>query len=127
MHFVFLLFASLLILLGVGMGAFGAHALRGILPDQSMAIYQTAVSYQMWHGLGLGVIAAFVHHYPQSKLLAWAGWLMVVGVLFFSGSLYVLSIAGIKWFGAITPVGGSAFLVAWLMVMIFAFRNLKRG
>ena len=126
MKFLFLFLASLLLLLGVAMGAFGAHGLRGVLSNHSMTIYQTAVSYQMWHGLGLGIIAALSQHPPHSKLLIWAGWLMFVGVLLFSGSLYVLSLTGIRWLGAITPSGGLAFLIAWGLVGVYAWRNLGK-
>lgn len=127
MHYTFLFLASMLALSGVGMGAFGAHALRAVLSDQSMSIYQTAVSYQMWHGLGLGLVASFIFQCPQSKLLVWAGWWMFAGVILFSGSLYALSIVGISWLGAITPFGGFAFIVAWAMIMLFAFRQIKKG
>ncbi len=121
----FLFIASLILFLGVGMGAFGAHGIRGMLSDQSMTIYQTAVSYQMSHGLGLGVIAAFSRHSQQSKLLVWAGWLMVAGVVLFSGSLYILSLTGIRWLGAITPFGGLAFLVAWGLAAVYAWSSFK--
>ena len=126
MNFLFLALASLLMLLGVAMGAFGAHGLRDILSDPSMTIYQTAVSYQMWHGLGLGIIAAFSQHPPHSKVLIWAGWLMFVGVVLFSGSLYILSLTGNRWLGAITPFGGLAFLIAWGLVGVYAWRNLRK-
>jgi uncharacterized membrane protein YgdD (TMEM256/DUF423 family) len=104
------------------MGAFGAHALRAALTPDMMVVYHTAVNYHMWHALGLGLVAVSSLNDPQSLLLRWAGWLMCVGIVLFSGSLYALSISGIKWLGAITPLGGSAFLIAWLLLAIFAFR-----
>ena len=109
-------------LLAVAMGAFGAHALRGALTADMMAVYHTAVNYHMWHALGLGLVAMLSLHYPQSLLLRWAGWLMCAGIVLFSGSLYALSISGIKWLGAITPLGGSAFLIAWLLLALFALK-----
>ena len=125
MSFLFLALAAFVMLLGVAMGAFGAHGLRNILSDQSLIIYQTAVSYQMWHGLGLGLIAAFSQHLPHSKLLIWAGWLMFVGVILFSGSLYILSLTGIRWLGAITPFGGLAFLIAWGLVLFYGLHSRR--
>ncbi len=108
---------------GVAMGAFGAHGLKAILTPQMLSVYRTAVDYQMWHALGLGLIAVFVHQTPQSVLLKWAGWMMLSGIIIFSGSLYLLSILNIKWFGMITPLGGVLFLLAWILVAIFAFQS----
>jgi uncharacterized membrane protein YgdD (TMEM256/DUF423 family) len=122
MYQTFLFLAAIAALLAVAMGAFGAHALRTALTADMMAVYHTAVNYHMWHALGLGLVALLSLHYPQSLLLRWAGWLMCVGIVLFSGSLYALSISGIKWLGAITPFGGSAFLIAWLLLALFALR-----
>lgn len=117
----FLFFSAVLAGLAVAMGAFGAHGLRDSLSAEAMKVYQTAVNYHMWHALGLGLIA-FVHQqFPDVKQLFWAGWLMLVGVIVFSGSLYVLAISGIKWLGAITPIGGVAFIVAWVLLAVFAY------
>lgn len=125
MHFVFLLLASFSMMLGVAMGAFASHGLRGVLSEQSMAIYQTAVNFHMWHGLGLGIIAVFFYHVPQSRLLTWAGSLMFIGILLFSGSLYCFSVFDARGMAAITPIGGTAFILAWLLVCIFAFRQIR--
>ncbi len=122
MYQTFLFLAASAALLAVAMGAFGAHALRTALTADMMAVYHTAVNYHMWHALGLGLVAALSFQYPQSLLLRWAGWLMCVGIVLFSGSLYALSISGIKWLGAITPFGGSAFLIAWLLLALFALK-----
>lgn len=121
MHKGFLLISALAAFLAVALGAFGAHGLRGRLDDHMMAVYQTAVQYHFWHALGLGLVAVLVKLYPDAALLRWAGWLMVAGILVFSGSLYTLSISGINWLGAITPLGGLAFLLAWLLLAVFAF------
>ncbi len=109
-------------LLAVLLGAFGAHILKGNLTAEQMAIYQTAFQYHFYHALGLLVIALLMLHFPTSLLFQWSGWLMVVGIGLFSGSLYLLSISGISWFGAITPFGGTAFLIAWLLFMIAVLR-----
>lgn len=118
----FLFLAAIAALLAVAMGAFGAHALRAALTADMMAVYHTAVNYHMWHALGLGLVAVLSLNDPHSLLLRWTGWLMCVGIVLFSGSLYALSISGIKWLGAITPFGGSAFLIAWLLLALFALR-----
>ena len=116
----FLFLSAFSAMTAVAMGAFGAHALKHVLSTEMLAVYKTAVTYQMWHALGLGIIAVFRQGCLQSKLLQWAGWLMIVGILLFSGSLYLLTLLNLKWLGMITPFGGVAFLIAWLLVLIFA-------
>ena len=123
MNSLFLFLSAVCAFTGVGMGAFGAHGLKAMLGPEMLAVYKTAVDYQMWHALGLGLIALLKHQAVASKLLLWAGWLMFAGIILFSGSLYVLAIANIRWLGMITPFGGLAFLIAWLLVMLFAFNN----
>lgn len=105
----FLFWAALAGLTGVAMGAFGAHGLKNMLSEHHLDVYKTAVNYQIWHALLLGIIARL----PEQRLLYWAGWAALVGIVLFSGSLYVLSISNISWLGMITPCGGLAFLTAW--------------
>jgi uncharacterized membrane protein YgdD (TMEM256/DUF423 family) len=123
MHSVFLFLGALSAFIGVGMGAFGAHGLKTILSPDLLAVYQTAVTYQMWHALGLISIALLRQLTPDSQLLPWAGWLMFVGILLFSGSLYLLALLGLGWLGIITPVGGVSFLTAWALIIIFAMKT----
>lgn len=104
--------ASLLMFLGVVLGAFGSHALKGRLSEHYLEVYKTGVLYHFIHALGLFVIA-WLSTVSADPKLYWAGVFMVLGVILFSGSLYVLSITGIKWVGAITPLGGLSFLLAW--------------
>ena len=125
MQSVFLFLSAVCGLTGVAMGAFGAHGLKAILTTEMLAVYKTAVDYQMWHALGLGLIAIFRQQVPESALLKWAGWLMFVGIVLFSGSLYLLAILNAKWLGMITPLGGVAFLSAWICVTIFAYKSTK--
>jgi uncharacterized membrane protein YgdD (TMEM256/DUF423 family) len=125
MQSVFLFLSAVCGLTGVAMGAFGAHGLKTILTPEMLAVYKTAVDYQMWDALGLGLIAIFRQQVPESALLKWAGWLMFVGILLFSGSLYLLAILNIKWLGMITPLGGVCFILAWLCVIFFAFKSTK--
>lgn len=115
-----LLLAALSALTGVAMGAFGAHGLKHVLSPELLAVYQTGVNYQMWHALGLMGIALAQVHFPGSKLLGWAGALMFLGILLFSGSLYLLAVLDLKWLGMITPLGGVSFIIAWLLTAIFA-------
>lgn len=105
-------------LLAVAMGAFGAHGLKKVLAPELMAIYETAVHYHFYHALGLLAVGFAMLHLPSAALLRWSGILMFAGLVLFSGSLYALSLTGIKWLGAITPVGGLAFMSAWLLFMI---------
>ncbi len=106
-------------MLSVACGAFGAHALRARLDERALEVWETAASYQMYHGLGL-LAVAWILAQTQSTAATVAGWAMVVGVVVFSGSLYTLSLTGIKWLGAITPIGGVAFIVAWIALIVAA-------
>lgn len=117
-----IIFAALTLLVGVAAGAFGAHGLKRVLAPELISVWQTAVLYQLIHGLGLFLIA-LLNTRLGSPLLSMAGVVMFIGVLIFSGSLYVLAISGTKWLGAITPVGGLAFIAAWAMVAIAAYRS----
>lgn len=109
-------------LLSVAFGAFGAHALKNVLTEHYAAVWETAVHYQMFHAIGLIVIGILMSKslLGPTPMLSRAGILMFIGVILFSGSLYVLAITQIKVLGAITPIGGVLFLVAWLMVILAA-------
>ena len=126
MHPLFLLFSTVSAFLAVAFGAFGAHGLKTVLTPEMLAVYKTAVTYQMWHALALGLIALLYKPNQTSRLLHYAGWLMFSGILLFSGSLYLLSLSGLKWLGIITPLGGLCFLAAWLLLIIFAFNYYKK-
>jgi uncharacterized membrane protein YgdD (TMEM256/DUF423 family) len=106
------LMGGILGFLAVGLGAFGAHVLAGHLPPGELATFETAVRYQMYHSLGLVLVAALGSSVPAIPGRV-VGWAFTVGVFFFSGSLYVLVLTGQRWLGAVTPLGGVAFLVGW--------------
>ncbi len=125
MHPVTLFLSTLSAFVAVAMGAFGAHGLKAILTPDMLAVYKTAVTYQMWHALGLAMIAFLRAQNPEVTLLKYAAWAMFAGIILFSGSLYLLSLSGLKWLGMITPVGGVCFLAAWLCVMIFSFKSFE--
>ena len=108
--------------LGVLLGAFGAHALKNILSPEMLAVYKTGVEYQFYHALGLLLIGLIGFHI-KSKYLSWAGLFITIGIILFSGSLYVLTLSGIKAIGAITPVGGLSFVSGWILL---ALAILKR-
>lgn len=114
---------SLLAALAVALGAFGAHGLKDRLSSDMMAIYETAVQYHFYHALGMIMIAILAKLFPDSSLLIWAGGLLVLGIVIFSGSLYTLSLTGIRMLGAITPIGGVAFIVGWVLLAVFAFQT----
>jgi uncharacterized membrane protein YgdD (TMEM256/DUF423 family) len=115
---IFLLLGSVNAALAVGLGAFGAHGLRSRLSEDLLSTYQTGVQYHFYHALGLFAVALVASLLPDSALVKWSGWLMLAGILLFSGSLYLLSITGIRWLGAITPLGGVAFISAWLLLAV---------
>jgi len=103
--------------LGVLFGAFGAHALKTRLSPEMMAVYKTAVEYQFYHSMGLFIVGLIGFHI-ESKWLKWSGCLLIVGIILFSGSLFALSITEIKILGAITPVGGVAFVAGWTFLAL---------
>jgi len=112
-------------LLAVALGAFGAHALKDRLAPEMLVAWHTGVEYQVYHALGLLAIGIAAIHVPASALLRWSGGLMLAGIVLFSGSLYALALSGPSWLGAITPVGGVAFLVAWALFVAAVI--LSRG
>jgi uncharacterized membrane protein YgdD (TMEM256/DUF423 family) len=117
MQRTFLLAGALAGFVGVAFGAFGAHGLRGRLSPEMLAVFETGVRYQMYHALALMLVAAAASRI-ESRLVSAAGWLFVTGIVLFSGSLYVLAVTGITVLGAITPLGGVAFLAAWACLAI---------
>ncbi len=98
--------------LAVAAGAFGAHSLRSILDASMLTVFETGTRYQMYHGLGLCIIGLVAEKFPDRQFIV-AGWLFVIGILLFCGSLYALSLSGIRWLGALTPLGGAAFIAGW--------------
>ena len=105
---------------GVGLGAFGAHGLRGRLSPEMLGIFETGVRYQMYHAVALLVLAAMMPRI-EGRLVLIAGWSFTAGILIFSGSLYALALTGVTTLGAITPIGGVAFLAGWIALAIAAF------
>lgn len=115
---IFLILGSLNAMLAVLLGAFGAHALKTRLGADLLVVYHTGVQYHFYHALGLIAVGLIILQMPPSTWFKFSGWLMFAGIVVFSGSLYLLSMTQIRWLGAITPLGGSAFIIAWLLLLV---------
>lgn len=113
---LFLALGAFSAFIAVGAGAFGAHGLRARLTPDLLAVFETGARYQMYHALAL-LAVAWATTRPGGAGASWAGWLFVVGTVVFSGSLYALALTGVRWLGAVTPIGGLAFLAGWLVLM----------
>ncbi len=110
--------------LAVILGAFGAHMLKSQLSAQMYGVFHIGNQYHFYHSLGLLAVGLTALHLPTSKYLSWSGWLMTAGIVLFSGSLYVLALTDMRWLGAITPFGGTAFIAAWIVFAIGVARAL---
>lgn len=115
--------AALFGFLSVALGAFGAHSLKNILDEYGKSVYEKAVLYQMFHSMALFAVGGLQHLFKGISFSP-AGFGFLIGILLFSGSLYVLAITGIKWLGAITPIGGIAFLFGWAW-LIFGISRIR--
>jgi uncharacterized membrane protein YgdD (TMEM256/DUF423 family) len=122
MERLFFIIGSLSAFLAVAAGAFGAHGLKARLSAEMLNTFETAVRYHFYHALALFVAAWAYSRWPGAATSA-AGWLFVIGILIFSGSLYTLTLTGIRWLGAITPFGGLAFLVGWFCLAWAAWQK----
>lgn len=118
---IFFILGSLSAFLGVALGAFAAHGLKEKLTPEMLSIFEVGVRYQMYHALALFAAGWASVRWPGSSITA-AGWLFLAGTIIFSGSLYLLSLTGLRWLGAITPIGGAAFLLGWLLLAWGAWR-----
>lgn len=105
--------------LGIALGAFGAHALKTMVGSDLLTVFETGVRYQMYHALALLAVGLAAQRWPGTWIQA-AGWLFAAGIVIFSGSLYVMTFTGVKWLGAITPLGGVAFILGWIALALSA-------
>ena len=119
----FLLFGAANAALAVLLGAFGAHSLKTHLAADMMAVYQTGLQYHLFHALGLLAVGFALKQIGDSVWLRWSGWLMLAGIVIFSGSLYILSVTGWKWLGAVTPLGGVSFIIAWTLFIVAVVKS----
>ena len=107
---------------GVALGAFGAHALKSRVTEDLLVVFEIGVRYQMYHALALFAVAWAAAHWPSSWVNA-SGWLFLIGILVFSGSLYIMTLTGARWLGAITPIGGLCFILGWVALAVAALRR----
>ncbi len=119
---LFVVFGAASGFIAVAAGAFGAHALKARLSSEMLSVFETGARYQMYHALALIAVAWAAGRWPGTAALA-AGWLFVAGTVLFSGSLYLLALTGVRWLGAVTPLGGAAFLAGWLCLGWAAWRG----
>lgn len=117
----FFLLGALSAFLGVAAGAFGAHGLKARVDADALAVFEVGARYQMYHALALLAAGWAASRWPGTAVTV-AGWLFVAGTVVFSGTLYLLALTGVKWLGAITPIGGAAFLAGWLALAWAAWR-----
>lgn len=116
--------AAILLALAVAIGAFGAHGLQGRLDTYSMGVYEKGVMYHFFHALGLLAVPILVRSGLVSETAGnWTGWLLLAGIVLFSGSLYLLAVTGMRTLGAITPFGGVSFIAAWITLAVCALRS----
>jgi uncharacterized membrane protein YgdD (TMEM256/DUF423 family) len=120
----FIALASLNLMLAVILGAFGAHGLKERVTPEQLAWWHTGVNYHVWHALGLFGIGLLLLNQPALNAARSAGWLLQIGIVIFSGSLYAMTLGAPRWFGAITPIGGLAFIAGWA---VLAWATLKLG
>jgi uncharacterized membrane protein YgdD (TMEM256/DUF423 family) len=120
-----LIAGGLLAFLAVMAGAFGAHGLRGLVSERGLEVFQTAVTYQMYHAIALVLVAVLSALGLPRKLLAWAAGFYLAGILLFSGSLYLLVLTEIRWIGPITPLGGVCFMVGWALLIASGINRNK--
>ena len=119
---IFVILGSLSAFIGVALGAFGAHGLKTKVSPEMLTVWQTGVQYHLVHALGLVLIGILCQLMPEASMVRNAGWLILIGTVLFSGSLYVMVLSDIRTLGMITPLGGVAFLAGWLLVAIAAWQ-----
>jgi uncharacterized membrane protein YgdD (TMEM256/DUF423 family) len=120
----FFIAGSLFALTAVAAGAFGAHALEARLSTERLATYDLAVRYQMYHAFAL-IAVAWASTRWQSGLIHTAGWLFIVGILIFSGTVYMLALGGPRWLGAITPIGGVSLIISWALLAYGVYTSVQ--
>ena len=120
---LFIFLGSISAMLAVGLGAFGAHALKSRFDDYAMGVFETAVQYHFYHSFALLIVGVVALSQPQTVLLKTSGYLFFLGLIIFSGSLYILSLSGLRWLGAVTPLGGLAFIAGWACLAAASWKS----
>lgn len=117
-----LMTAAIFLAIAVAVGAFGAHGLKNLLTEEMLRIYKTGVEYHFYHALGMLLIGVVSMNMP-STLLNWSAVFLGIGILLFSGSLYLMAVTGIRWLGAITPLGGLSFIAGWVLLFVSIWKK----
>lgn len=117
---------TILMALAVALGAFGAHVLKSIIDENALGTFETGVHYHMIHALGILIATLFAGQWGESRKCLWANRLFFIGIILFSGSLYLMAVTGWKWLGPITPLGGVAFIAGWVFLASGAWTNHKK-
>ena len=115
-HITWIIIGSVLAALVVSIGAFGAHGLKSKVSSEDLVIFETGVRYQMYHSLGLILIGILGFHFP-SNIIQLPAALFIIGIIIFSGTLYLIPLTGLRWLGAITPIGGTALIAGWIALV----------
>ena len=115
-HITWIIIGSVMAALAVSIGAFGAHGLKSKVSSEDLVIFETGVRYQMYHSLGLILIGILGFHFP-SNIIQLPAALFIIGIIIFSGTLYLIPLTGLRWFGAITPIGGTALIAGWVVLV----------
>ena len=119
--------AGALVLFGATvLGAYGTHAVQGVVDAAQWSAFDTAVDYQFYHGLGIVAAGILGHRFPDSRLIAWSGWVLLAGVVGFSGSIYAMTFGAPQAIGAVTPLGGLAMMAGWLLLAAGAWRARRQ-
>jgi len=121
-----LISGSLFMALAVGFGAFGAHIVQDMLTPDRFEVFKTAVEYHFYHAIGLLILGLISQRMEPSKWITWSGYCMIAGILIFSGSLYILTLTDTSWLGAITPLGGIAFILSWCFLILGVWKQPKK-
>lgn len=112
-------------MLSVILGAYGVHWLKGRLSADLLDTFQTGVDYQLYHSLALLIACMLAYQWPETQLIRWSAYLFLAGMIMFSGSLYLLSLTGLRLFGPITPLGGLVLISAWLLLTLGIWENVQ--
>ena len=121
-HLTLVTIGALVLFGATGLGAYGTHAVQGAVDAAQWSAFDTAVDYQFYHGLGIVGAGILAHRFPDSRLIAWSGWVLLAGVVGFSGSIYAMTFGAPQAIGAVTPLGGLAMMAGWLLLAAGAWR-----
>ncbi|NOX36237.1 MAG: DUF423 domain-containing protein [Calditrichaeota bacterium] len=120
---IFIFLGGLNATIAIALGAFGAHALKGRLSAELFQTFETGTRYHLIHALGLILVGILYHWLERNGWIGVAGWIMLLGIVLFSGSLYLITFSGVRAWGAVAPLGGISFMISWLLIAIAVIRK----